>query len=153
MWGWNSGCSGQPSAIVVLNYDNWIQLFPQFKYLSSPQVQMYFNIATNYIRNDGFGPVCDLNQKTDLLYLTTAHIAQLMAPTKTGGAPSGLVGRINHASEGSVSVGTDFPVSASAAWWAQTQYGAMVWQMMLPFRLGPRYVPGFPRNQQPWPYQ
>ena len=135
------------------NYENWVALFPQFSYLSLAQFNMYFGIATNYIRNDGFGPVCDTNQQTDLLYLTTAHIAQLMAPTKTGGKPSTLVGRINHASQGSVSVGTDFPVSANAAWWSQTPYGAAVWQMMLPYRLGPRYVPGIGRVFSPWPFQ
>ncbi len=139
--------------IVTFNYENWIGLFPPFNYLSSAQVSMYYEIAINYIRNDGGGPVCDANQQTQLLNLTVAHIAQLMAPKSNGQSPSTIVGRINTASEGSVSVGAEFPASPAASWWLQTPFGAAVWQMMLPYRLGPRYVPGRTRLFQPWPFQ
>src|SRR5208282_6034259 len=106
----------------------------------------------NYCRNDGGGPVCDANQQTLLLNLLTAHIAQLFAPAKNGQSPSTLVGRINTASEGSVSVGAEFPATPAASWYITTQYGAAYWQLMLPFRTA-RYLPGYVRNQQPWPYQ
>ncbi len=155
MWnnGWrNSGCFGQPSAIVVFNYENWIAQFPNFNYLSSVQATMYFDIATNYFRNDGFGPVCNLDQKTLILYLLTAHIAQLFAPKSNGQNPSTIVGRINTASEGSVSVGAEFQASPAASWYLQTQYGASAWQLMLPWRTM-RYVPGVSRIMNPWPFQ
>jgi hypothetical protein len=59
------------------------------------------------------------------------------------------VGRTSNASEGSVSAGFDYPVgsSASAAFFAQSQYGAMFWQATSSLR-GFRYAagpsPGYP---------
>lgn len=140
------------SPIVIFNYNNWIAIFPQFSYLSEPQAQAYFDLATSYCRNDGFGPICSLTLKTNMLNFLTAHIAQLFAPTSGGAAPSNLVGRINSASEGSVSVGAEFPASPSASWYLQTPFGAAYWQLLLPFRTM-RYIPGPTRNFQPWPFQ
>ena len=152
-WGCISVPGQQPrSPVIVFNYENWIALFPQFPYLSEPQAQMYFDIATSYCRNDGFGPICQPALKTNMLNLLTAHIAQLFAPDRNGQNPSTLVGRISNASEGSVSVGMDYPSSPSAAWFNQTQFGASYWQLMLPFRTM-RYVTGPTRNFQPWPFQ
>jgi hypothetical protein len=54
-----------------------------------------------------------------------------------------LVGRLNTATEGSVSVGTEMPgnMPASSAWWTQTKYGFLWWQMTKPYRTM-RYIPG-----------
>lgn len=80
--------------------------------------------------------------QSTLLNLLAAHIAQLLAPPANGGVPSGIVGRINTATEGSVSVGADLPgITASSAWFAQTTYGLMFWQATAPWRTF-RYVPG-----------
>ena len=138
--------------IVTFDYETWIQLFPQFNYLSSVQVNMYLEIATTYCRNDGGGPVNNPQVQTNLLNLMVAHIAQLMAPKSNGQSPSTIVGRINTASQGSVSVGAEFPASPAASWYLQTQYGASAWQLMLPWRTM-RYVPGRARIMNPWPFQ
>ena len=72
--------------------------------------------------------------------MLTAHIAKLFAPPTTGGS-GGLVGRINSATEGSVSVQAAYSnkVSEQMAWFIQTQYGAMYWSATAPFRRA-RYV-------------
>jgi hypothetical protein len=59
-----------------------------------------------------------------------------------GVAPSPLVGRLNHASEGSVSVGTDLGgIPGTAQWWVQTKYGFAYYQATAEYRTM-RYRPG-----------
>jgi hypothetical protein len=141
--------------IVTFNYQSWIQLFPQFAYITQPQAQMFFQLATQLHRNDGGGPVSDVNTQTNLLDLATAHLVQLFAPNITGQSPNrdaNVVGRITNASEGSVSVATEFPMpaNATASWWAQTSYGAFYWTVSAPFRTM-RYAAAPPKPNNPWP--
>lgn len=139
--------------VVAYSYAAFVAQFPVFDYLSSSQVQTYWNIATQYVRNDGGGPVCDASTQTNLLNLTTAHLLQLFAPTADGQPASTIVGRINSASEGSVSVGTQMDMPAGTAqWWNQTPFGAAAWEAMKPYRTM-RYVPGPRRWFNPWPFQ
>jgi Protein of unknown function (DUF4054) len=140
---------------VTFNYAQWLQLFPSFSYITQPQAQEYFNLATQVHRNDGGGPVTLASTQTNLLNLVTAHIASLLAPPpdNPGGPPArdaAVVGRITSASEGSVSVSTEnsFP-PGSSQWWQQTQYGAMYWQMSRVFRTA-RYLKGRPRVMNPF---
>ena len=142
---------------VVFDYNQWIAMFPEFSGVTSAAAQEYFNLATVYIRNDGCGPIDDDAVQLSLLYLTTAHIAKLLStstngfPTTGGTEPaSPLVGRINTATEGSVSVGAELPgnLPAAAAWWVQTPYGFMVWTMLAPYRTM-RYVPARRRIYNP----
>ena len=69
--------------------------------------------------------------------LPTAHIAQLFAPMANGQPASTLVGRINSATQGSVSVQAAYSnnVTEQMAWFVQTQYGAMYWVATAPYRL------------------
>lgn len=140
-------------AVVGFDYAAWLNLFPEFSYVSSAQALLYFNIATTAHRNDINGPVDDAAKQLQFLNIVTAHIAALFAPKQPGGDPANpLVGRIASASEGSVSVSADFSgLGQSAAWWSQTRYGAMYWQLTKPYRnatvvLGPR------RIFEPWPF-
>ena len=150
---------------ITFSYPAWVALFPELFGVTEPQAELYFGIATTYVRNDGCGPINDPVQLTNILNLTTAHVARLLstqvngAPTTSGtngttagnGAspPSGLVGRISSAAEGSVNVATDMGNQpASAAWWIQTEYGFMAWQMLKPFR-NFRYVPAPRRLYNP----
>lgn len=143
--------------VVSFNYSTWVALFPQFAYLSQAQATQYFNLATQYVRNDGGGPVCTAAQQSALLNLVTAHLAQIFAPTAAGGAPPNIVGRISSASEGSVSVSTEnqYP-PGTAQWWQQTPAGSAAWEMMKPYRtmrmiVGPVYNPDpFPVYGQYW---
>lgn len=129
--------------IVTFDYAQWSALFPELAAtVNQPQAQMYFDLATTVHRNDGGGPVNNAAQQSNLLNLVTAHIAALFGASTSGGQPSGLVGRINSATEGSVSVQAAYSnnISEQMAWFVQTKYGALYWTATAPFRTM-RYVP------------
>lgn len=135
--------------IVNFNYTNWIKLFPMFAQNVSPEqaVDVILPLAEQYCRNDGGGPVNSEQSQTNLLNLMVAHIAQLLFGVN-GSPPTGLVGRISNASQGSVSVATEFPSNnPSAAWYNQTQFGAAFYQAMAPYRTM-RYLPGNQRSRR-----
>ena len=114
--------------VVQFNYAQWAATYPEFNAtVNQTQAQNYFQIATSIHRNDGGGPVNDPTQQLNLLNMLTAHVAALFAPPVAGAQPSTLVGRINSASEGSVSVQAAYSnnVSQQMAWFVQTKYGAM----------------------------
>lgn len=138
---------------VDFSYEAWSAMFPQLATsVNSDQAMGYWLRAQLFQRNDGFGPVCDCNTQSTLLYLLTAHLATLYA-IQNGIAPSGLVGRIGNATQGSVSVGTVFltPTGDIQAWADQTQPGAEWYAATAQFRTFqyralPRQslTPGFP---------
>jgi hypothetical protein len=128
---------------VVFSLPTWTAMFPAFANISPAQGQVFFSMATRLCANDIRNPAitCDDGTLDSLLYLLTSHIAALLSPKDTSGnynsagtlPASPLVGRINTASEGSVSVGADMgdatAGSPSQAWYMQTQYGATFWAM------------------------
>jgi hypothetical protein len=133
--------------IVQFDYAAWAVLFPQFSNLNEAQITgPVLVLAEQYCRNDGGGPVTNAAIQTQLLNLMVAHIAQLLYGSKTQPL-SPLVGRVSSATEGSVSVGVDFPTTPTNAWFLQTTFGAMYWQLSLPFRLG-RYFPKVTQQRQ-----
>jgi hypothetical protein len=117
---------------VAFDYAAWIGLFPQFSYIPQPVAQGFFDAAGLYWRNDGSGPVRTAAHQSLIMNWLTAHLAALMYPTPAG--PSGTVGHIKSASEGSVSVSVDWPTTGANAWFLQTQYGATWWQMTAGYR-------------------
>jgi hypothetical protein len=129
--------------IAAFNYSVWLAIYPEFTATVNPaQAQEYFNLATTIHRNDGGGPVRSVDQQLSLLNMVTAHIAALFAPPSPGQQASNLVGRINSASQGSVSVQAAYSnnVSEQMAWFIQTKYGALYWTATASFRTM-RYVP------------
>lgn len=133
--------------VVQFSYASWAALFPQFGNLTTAQITgPVLTVAEQYCRNDGGGPVNNAGVQAQLLNLMVAHVAQLLFGSSAQPV-SPLVGRISSATEGSVSVGIDFPVTPSNAWFVQTQYGAAYWQLALPFRLG-RYAPKTTQQRQ-----
>ncbi len=139
------------SGVVVFSYATWIATYPEFASVSEPTAQGYFNQATLYLDNTACSLVQDVGKRAVLLNMLTAHIAALAAKNTTPGG--GLVGRIDSATEGSVSVHADMPgVTANSAWFMQTPYGASYWQATAQYRTM-RYVPG-PVTPIPfgWPY-
>jgi hypothetical protein len=137
--------------VVQFDYATWAQIFPTFSNLTQQQIEgPVLTIAQQYCRNDGGGPVCDPGLQTQLLNLMVAHVAQLLFGSTTNPV-SPIVGRISDATEGSVSVSSEFPVNAGNAWFVQTQWGAMYWQLILPYRLG-RYIPKITPLVQPVDY-
>jgi hypothetical protein len=139
--------------VVPFIYSDWAALFPQFSNLSQAQITgPVLTVAQQYNRNDGGGPVNDPGVQTQLINLMVAHVAQLLYGSTTQPV-SPIVGRISNASEGSVSVAADWPTTPSNAWFLQTQYGAMWYQMALPFRLGryaPKVTPQLKPGVGPW---
>lgn len=133
---------------VAFDYAAWVATYPEFGYIAEPQAAAYFDIATIYLRNDGTGPVQSAAIQSRLLNMLTAHIAKLSAPPPGGTQPDGTVGRISDATEGSVSVSTEFPMTEESAWFQQTQYGASYWQATTAYRRG-MYIPGPKRVMNP----
>jgi hypothetical protein len=135
--------------VIVFNYTAWQGQFPELAAVSQNDAQGFFNEATMFCRNDGGGPVSNAMMQTQLLYMLTAHIASLRrqgqgAPSPGSPiVPNSPVGRINNASEGSVSIQTDYGtgVTTKQAWYLQTKYGAEYWEMSAPYRTM-RYRPG-----------
>lgn len=140
---------------VVVQFDlaAWRALYPQFSAVTDDQIEdLCLPIAEVACRNDGGGPVTKASIQTTLLNLMVAHVAQLnFAPTAAGITPggSGVVGRVNSATEGSVSVQAEMAATQNSQWYLQTQYGATYWQLTAPYRTM-RYVPGYPRVMNPW---
>lgn len=140
------------TAPVTFVYNDWAEQYPEFKNLPEPMAMGYFMRASFLCGNEGCNP---LNGVTGMLsaalYLLTSHIAWLNAPRDANGNPTGgggtpaspIVGRINTASEGSVSVGADMgdatAGSPSQPWYMQTRYGAEYWAMTAGVRTA-RYV-------------
>ncbi|WP_164781655.1 DUF4054 domain-containing protein [Mesorhizobium sp. M7A.F.Ca.MR.148.00.0.0] len=138
--------------IVNFDYASFIAIYPQFATLSQPQVlQGALPIAELYCRNDGGGPVTKAETQTMLLNLMVAHICQITYGAN-GQAPAGIVGRVSNASEGSVSVAAEFPMTPNNAWFMQTPFGAAFWQATAAYRTM-RYIPGPRRTFNPWPNQ
>lgn len=136
-------------AAVELDYAAWILQFPAFNTLTEPVVQGYWDIASEMVGNTPCCGLMPVSKRATLLNLLTAHIAQLFSGAN-GQGPSGMVGRISSATQGSVSVtaaaigGT----SPTAEWYNQTPYGALAWVLLGPYRSA-RYVPGPSRSFEP----
>jgi len=121
---------------IVFSYATWIALFSEFAPLSPTQGAAYFLRATNtFAANSCTNPAFGDGRLEYLLYLATSHIAYLSCPKDANGNPaatgteaSQLVGRISNASEGSVSVATEYNVGSDmdqlSAYLDQTKYGA-----------------------------
>jgi len=120
--------------MVTFVYADWAARYPELAtYVNAQQAQLFFNEAQLYCDNTTSSPVADLTQLTMLLYMMTAHIAALNAALGSPSSP--LVGRINSATQGSVSVQTQLDMPAgSAQWFAQTKYGIAYWQASAQFR-------------------
>ena len=102
----------------------------------------FFNKATvlllgNDLPGQPSSIVCDENARLQLFYMLGAHYAELQARTNNGGA--GMVGNVQSASEGSVSIGmANYPVG-TGKWYEQTQPGAEYWQAMQGYMHGGLY--------------
>lgn len=125
---------------VVFDPAVFKQRYPEFGTIPDATLDLYFAEAQIYLDNTGCSEVKNLNTRRLLLWMVTAHIAALNSGVN-GQPPSGLVGRVSNATEGSVSVGAEYNVPGTAAWFSQTQYGASYWEASKRFRLF-RYYPG-----------
>ena len=131
-------------AVVAFDPTGFLARYPEFASVNQATLGAYFNEATIYLNNTDASPVTDGSVgglRSTLLNMLTAHIAKLNA-TVDGNAPSDLVGRVDQATQGSVSVHADMgQVPGSAAWYMQTKYGAAYWAATAAYRTM-RYYPG-----------
>lgn len=128
-------------AVVAFDLAGFRVRYPEFATVADALLGAYFVESTIYLNNTDSSIVTDVVLRSMLLNMLTAHIAMLNSGAN-GQAASALVGRINSASEGSVSVSVDMgPVSGSSAWFMTTRYGAAAYQAMARFRTF-RYLPG-----------
>lgn len=130
-------------SVAVFDYPLWIATYPEFASVTQPVATMQFDTATLFLDNSPNGCVVpDVTRRLALLNMITAHLVKLFVPVN-GVAPSGLVGRVSSATEGSVSVSTEYIAaqSNSQAFWNQTPYGALFWAATVGLRSA-RYVPG-----------
>src|ERR1700722_3299466 len=135
-----------PNPPVVFDFPTWTGAFPEFANCTTQQGQGWFNRATYICANSISNPMNRTpGMLADALYLLTSHIAWLNAPRDLNGNPaaagvpaSPIVGRVDQATEGSVSVHADMgdanAGSPSQAWYMQTKWGSEYWTMTAGFR-------------------
>jgi hypothetical protein len=117
--------------------------------------QAYFQEAQLYCDNTLTSPIADDTvggARSLFLNMVVAHIAQLNAAIN-GQPASPIVGRINNATEGSVTVASEnlYP-PGTVQWWQQTRYGAAFWAATQQYRKM-YYAQGYPRIVDPYaPY-
>jgi hypothetical protein len=131
----------QPTpGVVEFDADEFKAAYPAFATVSDDELQGDFDLATLFLNNSCCSVVKDANVRQRLLYLVTAHIAALLQGAN-GLPPSGIVGRVDSAKEGSVSVSAAYAaeMSMSEAYFSQTQWGAAFWQATVGYRMF-RYV-------------
>lgn len=148
-----------PTPPVTFDNATWIALYPEFTAVGATLGASYFLRASFLCGNEACNPTNRVaGMLQSLLYLLTSHIAWLNAPRDANGNPaatgapaSPLVGRIDQATEGSVSVHADMgdanAGSPSQAWYMQTKYGAEYWAATAAVRTAhyvalPTIVPG-----------
>lgn len=137
-------------AVAVFDYSAWQTRYPEFGAVSSELAALYFSEAGLYLDNSDCSVVEDAGVRLLLLNMLTAHIAAQSGALEANGAPSGQVGRVGSATEGSVSVTFDSGLEAgTAAWFAQTPYGFSFWQATKRYRAA-MYRPAAPYVADPW---
>lgn len=122
--------------IVAFDPVLFVARYSEFRDVTSPLLGMYFDEATMYLNNTDSSRVSDVAQRAVLLNMLTAHIAALNGSGIKGNGAPGIVGRINSASEGSVSVNAEYatPANGTQAWYQQTQYGVAYWAATARYR-------------------
>lgn len=134
---------------VTFSYDVWVASFPEFSPLTPAQGQAYFNQATLICGNSCSNPINADGNLAALLYILTAHFAWLNCAKDANGNPSAtgtpnpLVGRVADASQGTVSVSTEWNSGGSPsdleAFLIQTKYGSQYWAATAQYRTA-RYL-------------
>lgn len=114
---------------VVFDSVAFVARYPEFAAVNGTVLGMYFTEATMYLDNSDTSRVTDLGQRSILLNMLTAHVAALNGSGVNGNGSPGMVGRINSATEGSVTASAEYapPANGTQAWYQQTQYGVAYW--------------------------
>lgn len=120
---------------VVFNATEFTAAYPSFTTVSATILQGNFNLATLLLDNTAASVVQDAPTRQYYLYLLTAHITAILNGVN-GQPPSGVVGRISSATQGSVSVQTQWAANMgnAEAFFVQTPWGALFWQATVSYR-------------------
>lgn len=140
-------------ASVGFNYQSFRTRYPEFNNTVTGDVAAELFIEAGlYHRNDGTGPVKSSLSQSLFMNMVVAHLAMLYFGTDAD-PPTSLVGRLNSASEGSVSIGIEASSTGgpSQDWWWQTKYGAAYWAASAAYRTM-RYLVPRTRSVNPWPF-
>lgn len=123
-----------PGVVVFVPTDFKIA-FPAFATVSDAALNLSFNLATLQLNNSCGSRVKDANIRESLLNLLTAHITALK-DGQNGQPPPGIVGRVDKATEGSVSVSAVMDTGRvyGKDWYVQTVWGGLYWQSTANFR-------------------
>lgn len=134
-------------AIVSFDLALFRARYPEFASTADALIEACWDEGTIYLDNTDASRVTNVTTRAVLLNMLAAHILGLQARQ----ASAGIVGRINQATEGSVTVSAEMgPASGSSAWFMQTQYGASYWQATASYRTF-QYAPGRSFTQRGWP--
>lgn len=137
-------------AAAVFDYAKWAAMFPYLAEggVTEPIASAFFDTAELLFDNTTCSPIIDPDKRLVYLNYIVAHLARMAGyPVAAGGvpSPSDMIGRVASATEGTVSVSSDYgPVSENQAWWLQSQEGATFWQLTRALRTA-RYVAAPPR--------
>lgn len=128
-------------AVVTFVPADFKARYPVFNSVADSILTACFDEAGLYLANTDASPVQDVTRRKPLLWMLTAHIAYLGGALAADGQPR-PVGRLNSATEGSVSIGTEYMTltPGTGPWFQQTQWGASFWQATTSLR-GFRYIP------------
>lgn len=127
-------------AVVTFDPAAFKVAYPEFADVPDARLQALFAQAgVTLLDNSDGSIVTNIEQRAALLDLLVAHLLTLYGSTVLGAdnaGPSGTVGRVASATEGSVSASLEYRAAASAseAWYNQTPYGAQFWAMTAMFR-------------------
>lgn len=117
--------------VVEFDVDDWREVYPAFASVGDGLLERNFVFAEVLLKNTCCSRVTNANKREVLLYLLVAHITSLF---DTNPSPT-PVGVMTDATEGSVSASFNFgTITPNAAWYLQTQYGAMFWTMTAAYR-------------------
>jgi hypothetical protein len=121
--------------VVTFDPNVFKAIYPEFTTVAAAALNLNFALAQLILNNTCQSSVCDATVRETLLNVLVAHITALFNGVN-GQPASGVVGRVAGATEGTVSVTIEYAagVSQSQAWFVQTPYGALFWQMTVGFR-------------------
>lgn len=129
--------------VVVFDVAEFREDYPFFQNVSDRQLNRFFKRAENsFLKNTNDSCIEDLEERKDLLYLIVAHLATLFQQAESGNT---LVGRISSATQGSVSVSSDYgTLGKNEKWWVQTKWGADYWAATAQYRTSQYVITKFP---------
>ena len=137
--------------VVTFDPATFVAAFPEFTSVPTERLTLIDGLVESTLYdNTGAGPVNDPVQALNLINLLVAHVLTLFGPSVTtngqgngtANSPGAPVGRLDAATQGSVSSSFtyDIPQNPSAPWYIQTKYGAFYWLATARYRSA-RYIP------------